>query len=335
MKTIKTYAGVLKRTVVQWFERNPFRSSTVIAYYSLFSLPGLLIVLINLVGYFYGTERVTEEITGQIHGIVGGQVARDVQAIVKQSVQLKDNTFAYIAGIAAILFGATGVFYHLQQSLNMIWQVKPKPNQRFLKLVRDRLFSFGVILAIGFLLLVSLGLSALIAVASQWVTDHLSKSLAILFHLLDLIFSLAIITLLFAAIFKFLPDVKVPWRNVWGGAIITSVLFVIAKFALGLYFGLNDPGSAYGGAGSVILILLWSSYSGVILLFGAEFTHEYTKTFQKVVTISDFAVPMRNADLSFRDGEGYIKRPEKIAENSSAHRTEKDADNADASTDRQ
>lgn len=312
------YARILKSTVLQWFERNPFRSSTVIAYYSLFSLPGLLIVLINLVGYFYGTERVSEEITGQIQGIVGGQVARDVQAIVKQSAELKDNTFAYVAGIAAILFGATGVFYHIQQSLNIIWQVKPKTTKRFLKLVRDRLFSFGVILAIGFLLLISFALSALIAMLSQWVTDHISKSLTILFHILDIIFSLAIITLLFAAIFKFLPDVKIPWRNVWGGAIITSVLFVIAKFALGLYFGLNDPGSAYGAAGSVILILLWSSYSGMLLLFGAEFTHEHTKTFRDVVTISDFAVPMRNADLSYRDEDGKIKPHDKASEDSAA-----------------
>lgn len=318
MEAIRTYARILKSTVLQWFERNPFRSSTVIAYYSLFSLPGLLIVLINLVGYFYGTERVSEEITGQIKGIVGGQVARDVQAIVKQSAELKDNTFAYVAGIAAILFGATGVFYHIQQSLNIIWQVKPKTTKRFLKLVRDRLFSFGVILAIGFLLLISFALSALIAMLSQWVTDHVSKSLTLLFHILDITFSLAIITLLFAAIFKFLPDVKIPWRNVWGGAIITSVLFVIAKFALGLYFGLNDPGSAYGAAGSVILILLWSSYSGMLLLFGAEFTHEHTKTFRDVVTISDFAVPMRNTDLSYRDDDGNVKSHDKASEDSSA-----------------
>lgn len=318
MKAIRTYAGILKSTVVQWFERNPFRSSTVIAYYSLFSLPGLLIVLINLVGYFYGTEKVSEEITGQIQGIVGGQVARDVQAIVKQSAELKDNTFAYIAGIAAILFGATGVFYHIQQSLNEIWQVQPKRKQRFLKLVRDRLFSFGMVLAIGFLLLISFALSALIALASQWVTDHVSKSLTILFHILDITFSLAIITLLFAAIFKFLPDVKIPWRNVWGGAIITSVLFVIAKFALGLYFGLNDPGSAYGAAGSVILILLWSSYSGMLLLFGAEFTHEHTKKFQDALTISDFAVPERNADLEYVDDDGKRRVHSEISDENSS-----------------
>lgn len=310
MEDVKIYARILKRTVIAWFERNPFRSSTVIAYYSLFSLPGLLIVLINLVGYFYGTEIVSDRIIGQIQGVAGTQVARDVENIAHQAATLKDNTLSYIAGIAAILFGATGVFYHIQQSLNIIWQVEAQPKQRFLKLLRDRLFSFGVVLAIGFLLLISFALSTLISAVSGWVTDHVWKSLTILFHVLDIILSLGIVTLLFAAIFKFLPDVKIQWRDVWGGAIITSILFVVAKFALGLYFGLNDPGSAYGAAGSIILILLWSSYSGMILLFGAEFTHEHTKEFREAVQISDFAVPMqRDTDLQYLDDDGTVRTP--------------------------
>ena len=311
MGTIKVYAGILKKTIVEWFARDPFRSSTVIAYYSLFSLPGLLIVLISLVGYFYGEENVSDRITSEIEGVAGAQVAKDIQAIAAQAGVLKDNTFAYVAGIAAILFGATGVFYHIQQSLNVIWRVKPKPKQRFLKLLRDRLFSFGIVLTIGFLLLVSFALSTLITAMSGWVSDHLWKSLTIFFHIVDVILSLAIITLLFATIFKFLPDVKIMWRDVWGGAIATSILFVVAKFALGLYFGLNNPGTVYGAAGSIILVLLWSSYSGMILLFGAEFTHEHTKHFREAVAISDFAVPIDNdnPDLELRsEKEGTPKQ---------------------------
>ncbi|MFO7258494.1 MAG: YihY/virulence factor BrkB family protein [Bacteroidota bacterium] len=294
MKKFSFYGRVFKETLKRWFDRDPFRSSTVIAYYSLFSLPGLLIILITAVGYVYGTEEVTDKIIGQIQGVVGTKVADDVRAIAAQAAELKDNTFAYIAGIAAILFGATGVFYHLQQSLNTIWEVKPKPKQRFLKLLRDRLFSFGIVLAIGFLLLISFAVSTLIAALSEWVTQTVSESLRILFHAMDIILSLSIITLLFAAIYKFLPDVKISWRHVWGGAIVTSLLFVIAKFALGLYFGLNDPGSAYGAAGSIILILLWSSYSGMILLLGAEFTHVHTMHTSDVIEISDYAVPMHD-----------------------------------------
>lgn len=311
MSAIGTYARILKRTFVAWFERNPFRSSTVIAYYSLFSLPGLLIIVINLVGYFYGEENVSERLTAQIEGVVGAQVAKDVQTIAQQAAVMKDNTFAYVAGIAAILFGATGVFYHIQQSLNIIWAVKPKPRQRFLKLLRDRLFSFGIVLAIGFLLLISFALSALISATSGWVADHVWRSLTILFHILDIVLSLAIITVLFAAIYKFLPDVKIKWRDVWGGAIITSILFVIAKFALGLYFGLNNPGSVYGAAGSIILVLLWSSYSGMILLFGAEFTHEHTKHFRKGIELSEFAVPLDDDTAVERRGEKrVVKMPE-------------------------
>src|SRR5690606_11635790 len=133
-------------------------------------------------------------------------------------------------------------------------------------------------------------ISTMIAALSEWVTQSISESLTILFHALDILLSLGIITVLFATIYKFLPDVKISWRHVWGGAIITSLLFVIAKFALGLYFGLNDPGSAYGAAGSIILILLWSSYSGMILLFGAEFTHVHTMHTSEVVEISDFEI---------------------------------------------
>jgi membrane protein len=301
MKKIRHYAGILKETLKRWFNRDPFRSSTVIAYYSLFSLPGLLIILITAVGYVYGTEKVADKIITQIEGVVGRQVANDVRAIAEEAAALEDNTFAYVAGIAAILFGATGVFYHIQQSLNIIWEVKPKPKQRFLKLLRDRLFSFGIVLAIGFLLLISFAVSTMIAALSEWVTGTVSQSLGILFHAIDILLSLAIITILFAAIYKFLPDVKIGWRHVWGGAIITSLLFVIAKFALGLYFGLNDPGSAYGAAGSIILILLWSSYSGMILLFGAEFTHVHTIHSNPVVEISDFAVPMHDeTELTYR-----------------------------------
>ncbi|HEX7015338.1 MAG TPA: YihY/virulence factor BrkB family protein [Cyclobacteriaceae bacterium] len=301
MKKVRTYARIMKETLKRWFDRDPFRSSTVIAYYSLFSLPGLLIVLITALGYVYGTDQVTDKIITQIQGVVGSKVANDVRAIATEAAALEDNTFAYIVGIAAIIFGATGVFYHIQQSLNVIWEVKPKPKQRFLKLLRDRLFSFGIILAIGFLLLISLAVSTLITALSEWVTRTVSESLRILFHAIDIILSLGIITVLFAAIYKFLPDVKIAWRHVWGGAIITSLLFVIAKFALGLYFGLNDPGSAYGAAGSIILILLWSSYSGMILLFGAEFTHVHTMHTSEVVEISDFAMPMHDeTELTYR-----------------------------------
>jgi membrane protein len=175
---------------------------------------------------------------------------------------------------------------------NKIWEVKPKvrTKQKILELLRDRLFSFGLILAIGFLLLVSLTLSAALSALSGWVSARLSISITFIFNILDIGVSLAVISLLFAAMFKFLPDAKIEWKDVWPGAILTSALFVIAKFALGIYFGKSEPGSMYGAAGSIILIMLWVSYSGLIVLFGAEFTHQYMTSKKKKLKPTSVAV---------------------------------------------
>jgi membrane protein len=188
------------------------------------------------------------------------------------------------------LFGATGVFYQTQQILNKMWEVKPQPKQKFLKLVKDRVFSFGLIIVVGFLLLVSLVLSAALTAVSDWITAHISDSLIVVFKVVDILVSLAIVTLLFAAMYKFLPDAKIKWKDVWVGAMVTALLFVIAKFALGLYFGNTDPGSAYGAAGSIILIMLWVTYAGMILLFGAEFTKVYANRYGQKVEPAEGAV---------------------------------------------
>jgi membrane protein len=184
----------------------------------------------------------------------------------------------------------------MQQILNKMWEVKPKPKQKILKLIRDRIFSFGFILAVGFLLLVSLVVSAGLSALSQWASSYIAESLTVLFKVLDFVVSLGVITLLFASIYKFLPDAKISWRDLWIGALMTAVLFVIAKFALGLYFGKSEPGSTYGAAGSIILIMLWVSYAGMILLFGAEFTQVFANRYGKKVKPADTAVSMQGED---------------------------------------
>jgi membrane protein len=275
---IKNFFSLLKETFHQWNEREPFNNSIIIAYYTIFSLPGLLVIIINLAGYFFGAEAVQNQLTGQIGGIVGGDSAKDIQEIIANATKSQGTTLSTILSVATLLFGATGVFYQLQQILNKMWEVKPKPKQKLLKLVKDRVFSFGLILVVGFLLLVSLVLTSAVSALSAWVAAHLSESLLILFKFIDLVLSVGVVTLLFAAMFKFLPDAIIRWRDVWHGAILTAVLFVIAKFLLGLYFGNSDPGSTYGAAGSIILIMLWVSYAGLVLLFGAEFTQVYAKS---------------------------------------------------------
>lgn len=277
IRAFKTFGKLLVETFREWNEREPFHNSVIIAYYTIFSLPGLLVIIVNLAGYFFGYEAVTNQIATQMQGLVGGDTAADVQEMVTTASESKDTTIASVLGVATLLFGATGVFYQLQQILNKMWEVKPQPKQKILKLIRDRVFSFGLILVIGFLLLVSLVVSAGLSAVSDWVAVYWSESLIFLFKAIDILVSLGVVTLLFAAIYKFLPDAKIRWRDVWIGALVTSVLFVIAKFALGLYFGQSDPASTYGAAGSVILIMLWVSYSGLILLFGAQFTQVYAR----------------------------------------------------------
>jgi len=302
MNRLTEYKSLLTDTFHVWRIREPFNASIIIAYYTIFSLPGLLVIIINVAGFFYDKAEVGTQISYQIQLVLGGDVASDIESIIGNASEREETVWSSIFGVAILLFGATGVFTELQQMLNKIWNVKPKPKtrQKIWALITDRVFSFGLILVIGFLLLVSLVLSAGLAKLSSWVTDHLSESLTFIFYGLDALLSIGIITILFAAIFKFLPDAKVKWSGVWAGALLTSFLFVIAKVALGFYFGHSNIGSTYGAAGSVILIILWVSYAGLILLFGAEFTHVYINKDGKkdVPTSIAFATP-ENSDEKF------------------------------------
>ena len=294
---LKDLAFIFRDTFTQWLAREPFRSTAVIAFYTIFSLPGLLVIIINLAGYFYGEEAVTRRISAEVEDMIGGNTAKDIEAIIANASVHQDFTFASLIGIATLIFGATGVFYQLQQTLNQIWEVKPDPKRKIVKMVLDRMFSFGLILAVGFLLLVSLVLSALLSIISSWVAYYFSETFNIVFRFLDLSVSLAVVTFLFAAIFKFLPDAKVPWKDVWIGALVTALLFVLAKFALGFYFGHSNPASAYGAAGTIILIMLWVSYAGLILLFGAEFTRIYADRRGARIKPLDFAVSTCDATV--------------------------------------
>jgi membrane protein len=312
IENVKSYAKMFKNTFRQWSEREPFNNSIIIAYYTIFSLPGLLVILINIAGYFFGAEAVTKQLSGQIGGVVGGDTAKSIQDMIANAQKTGGTTLSTILSIATLMFGATGVFYQLQQILNKIWEVKPKPKQSaILKLIKDRVFSFGLILVVGFLLLVSLVLSAALTALSGWVQAHVSEAFLVVFKVLDVLVSVGVITLLFAAIFKFLPDANVKWRDVWHGAILTSLLFVVAKFLLGIYFGNSDPGSTYGAAGSIILIMLWVSYAGLILFFGAEFTQVYAASHGRNIKPTEGAVSTEgkneNGAIVNKKTESYTK----------------------------
>jgi membrane protein len=275
---ISSFFDLLKRSFKKWSATDPFSNSIVIAYYTIFSLPGLLVIIINIAGYFLGDKAVTNQISSQISGVVGADTAKAVEEMIANASVNKGATLSTVLAVATLIFGATGVFYQLRQILNKMWEVKPKEGQKIMTLVRDRATSFGLILVVGFLLLVSLVLSAAVGSISKWIGTNIDPRLVILFGALDIILSIAVITLLFAAMFKFVPDIRIRWKDVWPGAVLTSVLFVIAKFLLGIYFAKTDPGSTYGAAGSIVLIMLWVTYSALILLFGAQFTKVYARS---------------------------------------------------------
>lgn len=285
-------ADLFKIAFKKWWNRDPFNESAVIAYSAIFSLPGLLVVVITIAGYFFGNDAVSGRLHSQVQQAMGTDTADQVQNMILLASKNKDSIWGTIIGIIVILVGATGVFVQLQKSLNSIWEVKTSASKSGIwSLLKSRVFSFGLIISIAFLLLVSLALSSLLSALGTWLSNQWSESLLVVFQILNFIFSLAIITILFAIMFKFLPDAKIKIKQVWFGAFITALLFVVGKSGLGLYFGKAEPGSGYGAAGSIILILLWTSYSSMIVFFGAEFTKAYSDYYNGKTPASENAVP--------------------------------------------
>ena len=271
--------GLLRRTYDEWSADRAPRLAAALAYYTTFSLAPLLVVLIALAGLVFGTEAVRGQLDDQIRGLLGDDAAKAVQEMV-QSATAHPSSGILATGLSliALILGATGVFGELQDSLNTIWDVRAKPGRGLRGLLRDRLLSFGMVLAIAFLLTVSLVLSALIAGAGAFVGGH-AGALAPLWHAIDGLVSISILTLLFAAIFKWLPDAEIAWRDVWIGAVVTSVLFTAGKIVLGLYLGRSSTVSVYGAAGSLVVLLIWVYYSAQILFFGAELTQVYANQY--------------------------------------------------------
>jgi membrane protein len=276
---LKHLPSLLKRTAITWNKDDPFRLSAVVAYYAILSLPGLLVVIITMLSYFWGTDIVEGQIYNEINESMGQSAADSVESIIDNSQGDERSLFATIIGIGALIFGATGVFYHLQISLNKIWEVVSEPKSEIVRYLIDRSKSFGFVLMIGFLLLTSFVVSALLNALQSYIEQWLPNISFYFLVVAELVISLGVITLLFAMIFKYLPDVLVGWRSVWIGAIITSLLFTLGKEILSIYFGKASPGSIYGAAGSIVIILLWVSYSCLILFFGAKFTWVFAKRY--------------------------------------------------------
>ncbi|MGJ8592243.1 MAG: YihY/virulence factor BrkB family protein [Aquaticitalea sp.] len=273
---IKDLPKLLLNTYKAWDKNDPWRMSAVVAYYAVLALPGLLVILINFVGSVWGPEIVTGQLNTQLTTALGADAAQSILEMIKETQDSESNLISTIIGIATLIFGATGVFYQLQVSLNLIWKVEGISTFSFKKILTDRAKSFAFILVIGFLLLISFVLTTLISALTDYIQRKFPDIILYLLYLVNFLLSVGIISTLFALMFQYMPDTKIRWKTVWIGAILTAFLFVFGEFLLGLYFGKSNPGSTYGAAGSIILVLLWVSYSSLIFFFGAEFTRQYS-----------------------------------------------------------
>lgn len=279
-----------------WSGDNVPRLGASLAYYTLFSIAPVLIIAIAIAGFVFGAEAVRGEIAAQLQGVVGKDGAAVVQDLVQSASKPGRGAIAITIGSITFLLAATGVFLELQYALNTIFRVKQKPGGNVSAFVKARLRSFGLVVSIGFVLLVSLAVSAALSAVSN-LLGGAAGAQAMFFQLLNVTVSLAVITLLFAVIYRFLPDVKLLWRDVWVGSVMTSLLFVIGKQLLALYLGRSSTASSYGAAGSVIIVLLWVYYSAQIILFGAELTRVYTERVHGPPPREEFAAPDPTARL--------------------------------------
>ncbi len=282
--TAKKVGYLFKQTFKEFIDDNCIKLSAALSYYTIFSLPPLLVIIISLSGIFFGAEAVRGEIFGQINGLVGNDAALQIQEMIKKVELSNSSNYAQTIGIVVLLIGASGVFAEIQDSINYIWGLRAKPKRGLIKYIYNRLMSFSMIGSVGFLLLVSLIANSLIDIFSKRLEAFLPENTVILFYVINLMVMFSIITLLFCIIFRTLPDGKIARRDCLIGAGVTAVLFMIGKFLIGFYLGSYNIASIYGAAGSIIIILVWVYYSAIILYFGAVFTKVYAYKYgQKII----------------------------------------------------
>ncbi len=287
---------LFKETFKGFIDDNALKLSAALSYYTIFSLPPLLIIIISLSGVFFGADAVRGEIFGQINDLVGNSAALQIQETLKNVKLSNSNVFATSLGIIILIIGASGVFAEIQDSINYIWGIQAKPKRGLVKFLYNRLMSFSMIGSVGFLLLVGLIINSLMDLLNNRLAAHFPQDTIYLFYALNLLIVFIIITILFIVIFKTLPDGKINLRDCAIGASFTAFLFMIGKFAIGFYLGSYDIASIYGAAGSVILILVWVYYSAIILYFGAEFTKVYALIHGQKIIPNSYSFQIKKPD---------------------------------------
>lgn len=301
----RTTWDLLRDTYHEFDNDNAIKLSASLSYYTIFSLPPLIMIILSICGIFFGTEAVTGQFFGQINGLVGNAAALQIQEMIKHTELTDSNTFAAIVGGITLLIGASGVFAEIQSSINFIWGLKAKPNKGFIKFVKNRLMSFSMIASVGFLLLVSLTVNTLMDLLNKRLMLYFPDVTVYLFYVLNTIILFVSTTSLFAVIFRTLPDGSIGWKETFVGASVTSLLFMIGKFAIGYYIGSSSIANVYGTAGSVIIILAWVYYSAIILYFGAEFTKVFIRSHGKQIVPNDYAVEIKKEIFETKQPELY------------------------------
>jgi len=299
MMSIKDAWKITKLSFKDFAGLNILQLSAALAFFTIFSLPGLLIIIIWMSDLFFGRELVEGSVYNQIQGFVGSAAARDIQDAIRNATMGSDSQLATITGLVALLFGATSVFNEIQDSINHIWRLKAKPGRGygFLKLLLNRLLSFSMIITLGFILLVSLLINGGMDYLLNSLTENYPKLSVFIVYILNIILTFFITSFIFAAIFKVLPDARIRWRHVWVGSFVTAFLFMLGRFIISYYLGHSRMSSAYGAAGSVIVILLWVYYSSMILYFGAAFTHSYALHRGSRIYPSNYAVWVQQIEV--------------------------------------
>lgn len=296
-KYFKRSGKVLMATFNGFMDDRGLKLSAALAYYTVFALAPLLMLVISLISIFLGQDAIENNIYPQIKSYVGSSAALQIQEMIK-SVSLSGKTgVAVVTSVVTLIIGATSVFMEIQDSLNLIWRVKAKPKKGWLKMITNRLISFSMVISLGFLLIVSLIVSALISALSNKITHYFPEVTVQLFNLVNLGITFLVIAVLFGIIFKFLPDVKIGWRDVRTGAFFTSLLFMLGKYLIGIYIQTTGTGSTYGAAGSIIVILVWIYYTAAILYFGAEFTQVYADNYGHKIEPAEYAVHIEQKEV--------------------------------------
>lgn len=274
MARLKRYFGLLKATFKSWSEHKAPRLGAALAFYTIFAIAPLFVIVLAIVSFFFGEVAAREQLFTELRQLVGEEGGRALESVVVAGKDSGLATRATIIAVGTLFIGATGVFVQLQDSLNTVWNLRGKSGRPIRRFVRIRLVSFAMVLAIGFLLLVSLVISAALVALGKYLNEWIPGQ-EVFWQVVNFVISIGVVTLLFAMIFKIMPDAHIAWHDVWIGALLTAVLFAFGKWLLGLYLGRSSVASVYGAAGSLVVILMWVYYSAQILLFGAEFTRLY------------------------------------------------------------